>query len=69
VLLASHYKNYSDTNELMSYEQFYDFYKDFSIFPDVINSTTMKNIFFFLTEALGQLIKEENSKNSKYIIN
>ena len=34
----------------MNFDHFFEFYKDFSLFPDIINLVQLKNIFFSLTE-------------------
>ena len=54
-----------NTNGLICFEQFFEFYKDFSIFPDIVNMNQIKNIFFMLSETL---IKELNSTKGFFII-
>jgi hypothetical protein len=34
----------------MTFDQFFDFFKDFSLFPDIVNLIQVKNIFFTLAE-------------------
>ncbi len=47
------YEIYSDNHLLMTFDQFFDFYKDFSLFPDVVNLIHVKNIFSALSEIFG----------------
>lgn len=34
----------------MTFDQFFDFFKDFSLFPDIVNLIQVKNVFFTLAE-------------------
>ncbi len=44
------YKFYSNKNNLMSFDQIFDFFKDFSLFPDLINLVQLRSIFHSLSE-------------------
>lgn len=53
--------NYADNNELIDYRGVNNFYKDFEIFPDLINLIQLKTIFSSLHEILAeQILDEEN---------
>lgn len=47
------YQNYCDNGGYMSFEQIFEFYKDFELFPDIVNLIQLKNIFFTLAESLS----------------
>jgi len=58
------YENYCDTKSLMSFDQFYEFYKNFSLFPDIVNLVQLKKIFTTLAEAyLLQKLNEGQEQN------
>lgn len=48
----------------MSFDQFYEFYKNFSLFPDIVNLVQLKRIFTTLAEAyLLQKLNENQEQN------
>lgn len=56
-------------NELIDYAGVYNFYKDFEIFPKLINLIQLKTIFFSLHEILAeQTASEETEFDFKLII-
>ena len=61
-LIYPHYLNYCDKFELMDFEQFNQFFRDFNIFPNVLNLNQLKNIYFTLQELIKYQI--QNSKDS-----
>ena len=56
------YTIYSDLNGNMKFYQFFDFYKNFGIFPELISLTQLKTIFFSLCESYSSN-SEGDSKN------
>ncbi len=64
-IMFTYYENFSDTHFMMSFEQFYDFYKSFSLFPDIVNLTQVKHIFSTLAEAFAS----DNQGKSTYDLN
>ena len=56
------YQNYCKNDGLMTFEKFFDFFKDFSIFPEIVNLVQLKNIFFTLAESLTS--NDKISKNN-----
>jgi hypothetical protein len=58
VVVKVHYVNYADSSNLIGFDKFLQFiyiliprfYKDFSIFPDVVNLIQSKNIFYALAD-------------------
>ena len=56
------YAIYSDLSGNMKFYQFFDFFKNFGIFPELISLTQMKTIFFTLCESSSSN-SENNSKN------
>lgn len=65
--MSTFYTHYSNSRSLMSFDQFFDFYKDFSLFPDIVNLITLKKIFFTLAEVLGNLENDETSMSKSFI--
>lgn len=59
-LIEPHYFNYCDKYKLMDFEQFNQFFRDFDIFPNVLNLLQLKNIYF----SVHDIIKDK-TKNSK----
>lgn len=60
-IIYPHYANYADNKELIDYGRLFNFYKDFEIFPDLINLIQLKTIFSSLHEILAeQIFSEEN---------
>jgi hypothetical protein len=53
------FQNYCDNSGYMSFEQMFTFYKDFNIFPEIINLIQLKNIFFVLSESLANDAKQQ----------
>jgi len=49
-LIFPHYENYSNQKGLMNFETFFNFYKEYAIFPEMINLIFLKNIYFVLTD-------------------
>ncbi len=67
-IIYPHFANYCDNNELIDYSGVYKFYKDFEIFPDLINLIQLKTIYFSLHEILSEQIgNEENEIEIKLI--
>lgn len=63
-VLLPMYQNYCDNAGYMSFELLFDFYKDFDIFPEIVNLIQLKNIFFVLSESLVNDMKEEGKNNN-----
>ena len=53
-VLLPMFQNYCDNGGFMTFEHLFDFYKDFHIFPEIVNLIQLKNIFFVLSESLVQ---------------
>lgn len=67
-IIYPHYANYADNNELIDYSGLYNFYKDFEVFPDLINLIQLKTIYSSLHEILSeQILNEENEIEIKLI--
>jgi len=66
--LIFHYQNYSDNNCFMSFEQLFEFYKDFSIFPDIITLVQIKTIFNSLSEYFNNEANKEGNKTKRKFI-
>jgi len=49
-LIFPHYENYSNPKGLMNFDTYFNFYKDYSIFPEMTNLILLKNIYFTLTD-------------------
>lgn len=47
--LVTYYKYYCNSKNNMVFENFYNFFKNFGIFPDMINLIQLRNLFFFLS--------------------
>ena len=62
-LIYPHYLNYCDKFELIEFELFNQFFRDFNIFPNIVNLMQIKSIFFSLQELIAnQLnISKDNS--------
>lgn len=76
--LKDFYEYYSNENGNMTFLHFFNFYKNFSLFPDLINLVQMKNLFCFLTEKKKYVFiinsnnnskKKKGDKNNKKLIN
>lgn len=48
--LIFHYQNYANNKGFMTFENIFEFYKDFEIFPDIIPLWKIKEIFECLSE-------------------
>ena len=60
------YQNYCDNAGYMNFEMIFNFYKDFEIFPEIVNLIQLKNIFFVLSESMCSNSKEqEKSENGQ----
>jgi len=66
--LIFHYQNYSDKTGYMCFEQMFEFYKDFSIFPDIITLIQIKTIFNSLSEYFADEANNEANNKTKRII-
>jgi len=53
-LIEPHYSKYCNKQGLLNFETFFNFYKDFTIFPEMINLILVKNLFFSLADAYGK---------------
>ncbi len=58
------YRLYSDNSGNMKFYQLFDFYKNFSLFPELISLSQMKTIFFTLCESSSNIC-ESNCKSSQ----
>lgn len=67
-LIYPHYLNYCDKYELIDFELFNQFCRDFNIFPNIVNLVQLKSIFFTLQELIvNQLnLSKDNSLDSAY---
>jgi len=59
-LIYPHYLNYCDKYELIDFELFNQFFRDFDIFPGVVNLVQIKSIFFILQELIVSQINVSN---------
>ncbi len=67
-IIYPHYVNYADKEDLINYAGVYNFFKDFEIYPKLINLIQLKTIFFSLHEILSEQISiEENEYDFKEI--
>lgn len=64
--LVTYYRYYCNSKNNMLFENFYNFFKDFGIFPDMINLLQLRNLFFFLSHLDKK--KHSLSSNDDYII-
>ena len=60
-ILYSIFSTYSDQNDFLNFNSFYQLYKDFSLFPDIVNLVQIKFIFY----SLSDLFKEQILKQIK----
>ena len=51
--LLSLYQNYCDSDGLINFENMFEFYKNFDIFPSIVNLIELKSIFFTLSESIN----------------
>ena len=62
-IIYPHYANYADNYELIGYVGVHNFFKDFDVFPDLINLIQLKTIFSSLHGILAeQILSEENNE-------
>jgi len=54
------YKFYSNKHNLMSFDQMFNCFKDFSLFPDLINLVQLRSIFHSLSEIYSNEICGKN---------
>lgn len=66
-LIYPHYLNYCDKFELIDFEQFNQFFRDFDLFPNVLNLIQLKNIFFTLQELIKYQIVNTKESNLEAI--
>lgn len=67
-IIYPHYANYADNNELIDYSGVFNLYKDFEIFPDLLNLIQLKTIFASLHEILAeQTLNEENEIDIRHV--
>jgi hypothetical protein len=51
----------------MTFEHFFDFYKDFSLFPDIINLIQIKKLFSTLAEVYSNSEMNDLSHSNSYV--
>lgn len=61
------YSNYCDSHELLDYSSLFRFFKDFKIFPEIINLLQFKTIFYSLNDLLLEQINSNSELFDKYI--
>ena len=44
------FKIYCTSNDLLNFEGFFELYQDFNLFPDLIQLTELKSLFYFLSK-------------------
>lgn len=66
-MLLPHYLNYANKHGLIVFDHFFEFFKDFSVFPDVVNLVQLKNIFFTLADFLKTQIESTSAYENKLI--
>jgi len=62
-LIYPHYLNYCDKFELIDFEQFNQFFRDFGVFPSVVNLVQIKTIFFTLQESIAKQLNNSKDKS------
>jgi hypothetical protein len=67
-IILPYYSCYMENHGFLSFEQFFEFYKDFSIFPDIINLIQLKNIFFTLSEILVKELHDKETERCTFIL-
>jgi hypothetical protein len=65
--MLNFYLNYSNQQQLMTFEHFFDFYKDFSLFPDIINLIQIKKLFSTLAEVYANAEIEDLSQSKSFV--
>ncbi len=65
--MLNFYLNYSNQKHLMTFEHFFDFYKDFSLFPDIINLIQIKKLFSTLAEVYSNSEMNDLSHSNSYV--
>lgn len=64
-IVKPHYDLYSEKDGYMNFEQLFEFYKDFDIFPDIVNLIQIKSIFNILSESLSVAVQKEIDPESR----
>lgn len=66
--IATYYQYYcNEKNSMLEFSNLYEFYKNFALFPDIINLIQLKNIFSFLTsikKSSNEKIKQDQTNAS-----
>lgn len=57
-VILPHYSIYCDKNNNMRFCNFFEFYKNYCLFPDLVSLVQLKNIFFTLSETNNGLISK-----------
>lgn len=57
-VIQPYYNVYSDKDNNMRFSNYFEFYKNYSLFPDLINLIQLKNIFFTLSETRNGLLSK-----------
>ncbi len=66
-IIHPHFVSFAEPNSLMNFNGFHEFYKSFSLFPDLISLVKMKNIFFTLSDLFDQYFNHESPEKSKQL--
>ncbi len=53
------FENYTKSNT-MTFDEFHEFYTDFSLFPDIVNFLQLRKIFCYLSEEYSSKLEAEN---------
>jgi len=56
-ILLPYYNSYSDKNGLMNYKSFFEFCKNFGIFPDICSKLYLNKSFYSLSFISNRLIE------------
>ena len=56
------FNGYLDQTNLMNFSMFHDFYKDFNLFPDLINLSQLKSLFLLLSSKI-KMSEHSNNKS------
>lgn len=63
-VLDSYYCMYANNKKKIGFDQFFEFCKDFNLFPEVVNLVQLKNIFFTMLD-----VETENYKSAPEEVN
>jgi hypothetical protein len=66
-IIHPHFISFAEPNSLMNFNGFHEFYKSFSLFPDLISLVKLKNIFFTLSDLFDQYFNHESPEKSKQL--